>query len=196
MSYQTYTIVAIILLCFGIFFLLIAAFLFIRFKIIRVIGDLSGSTAKKHIENIRKENISSGDKKFRPSPINVNRGKITEKMTKGLGVSFPGKEGVHDTGVLSQETNLLATPTDRPPNKDSAQMSETVILAGEESESLPESLEGASAGTTVLHAEDGQIRPRPNETDQGDETGRWDEGRTVFEVVRSDMFIHTDEVIL
>ena len=56
--------------------------LFIVLRIPNVIGDLTGANARKAIENIRSQNEESGAKNYKPSAVNQERGKVTEKMTK------------------------------------------------------------------------------------------------------------------
>lgn len=62
-------------------FLLISIALFFLFDIHRVIGDISGSTARKAIENIRQQNEETGDKAYKPSRVNMERGKVTDKIS-------------------------------------------------------------------------------------------------------------------
>ncbi len=61
--------------------LIIAVILFFVLRIPSVIGDLTGSTARKAIENIRNQNESSGDKTYKSSAVNRERGKLTDKIT-------------------------------------------------------------------------------------------------------------------
>ncbi len=63
-------------------FLIIALFLFIYLKIPRVIGDLSGRTARRNIAKLRSENEKGGAKSFRPSKVNMERGPLTETASK------------------------------------------------------------------------------------------------------------------
>lgn len=62
-------------------FLLISIALFFLFDIHRVIGDISGATARKAIENIRQQNEETGDKAYKPSKVNMERGKVTDKIS-------------------------------------------------------------------------------------------------------------------
>lgn len=61
--------------------LAVAVLLFFLLKIPKVIGDLTGANARKAIENIRNQNETSGDKTYRSSPVNRQRGKITDKIS-------------------------------------------------------------------------------------------------------------------
>ena len=61
--------------------LVVSVCVFFRLKIPSVIGDLTGSNARKAIENIRKQNARAGEKIYRPSLVNQERGRITDKMS-------------------------------------------------------------------------------------------------------------------
>ena len=62
--------------------LIIAVLLFIFLHIPTVIGDLTGSNARKAIEEIRKQNASSGDKMYKSSTVNRGRAKVTDKISE------------------------------------------------------------------------------------------------------------------
>lgn len=57
-----------------------ALFFWIHFNIPSVIGYLSGRTIRKSIAKTRANNEASGNKSYRPSETNVNRGKLTDGM--------------------------------------------------------------------------------------------------------------------
>ena len=61
--------------------LAITVILFFVYKIPTVIGDLTGANARKAIENIRNQNENSGDKLYKTSQVNRERGKITDKIS-------------------------------------------------------------------------------------------------------------------
>ncbi len=61
--------------------LLISILLFFVYRIPKVIGDLTGSTAKKAIRDIRAQNESTGNKVYKTSAVNKARGKITDKIS-------------------------------------------------------------------------------------------------------------------
>lgn len=82
MSYDTFMLIFYIALGLSVAFFAAAIILFFKLNIISVIGDLSGSTARKAIEDIREHNTATGNKAYNPSPVNRARGKITDKMTK------------------------------------------------------------------------------------------------------------------
>lgn len=125
----------------GVLFLLAVA-LFFLLSIPRVFGDITGANARKAIENIRQQNEGSGDKAYKPSPVNAVRGKITDKISpSGKIERKTGNFGVAvETAKLStaqlareaQETKLLnddqneTTVLNNPAN-------ETTVLQLEES---------------------------------------------------------------
>ena len=122
----------------GLFFV-ISVVLFFTLKIPRVINDLSGRTAKKAIANIRMQNEQSGDKTYRSSPVNLERGKITDRISKSgslirreetpFGVGHV-TEKIDDYQMSAGETSVLESAN------------ETTVL-------------GAMNGTTVLGAMNG-----------------------------------------
>lgn len=60
---------------------LVAIALFFLLDIRKVIGDVTGATARKAINTIREQNEASGDKAYKPSPVNAARGRLTDKIT-------------------------------------------------------------------------------------------------------------------
>ncbi len=118
---------------------LITLFIFFKLDIIGVIGDLSGSTARKGIESIRSENAKTGNKAHKTSHTNRERGKLTDKITlsgslKPRGESIELSVGTEkfSTGKLENEAILSRTGADA--------IDETTILNN-----------GYSEGTTVLN---------------------------------------------
>lgn len=61
-----------------------AVFMFIKMNIPAVIGDLSGKTVAREIKAMRDANASSGDKMHKSSRVNIDRGKLTEKVEDEL----------------------------------------------------------------------------------------------------------------
>lgn len=62
--------------------LLTSVLLFVFLHIPTVIGDLTGANARKAIENIRNQNESTGDKTYKSSHVNQERGKLTDKISQ------------------------------------------------------------------------------------------------------------------
>ncbi|MBE6052862.1 MAG: hypothetical protein E7212_02955 [Clostridium sartagoforme] len=61
-------------------FFLLSIFIWFRFGILNIIGDLSGRTAKKSIAKMREKNQKTGIKHFKPSFVNIERGKLTDSI--------------------------------------------------------------------------------------------------------------------
>lgn len=74
------SMISIIAFVLAAIFLILAVFLWFYFRIPRVIGDLSGRTARKSIERMRAHNERSGNKAYRPSATNAKRGRLTDTM--------------------------------------------------------------------------------------------------------------------
>ncbi len=81
MTYEAYMIIFYSGTALSIIFLVTSVILFFVLRIVRVIGDLSGATARKAINNIREQNELSGDKAYKSSPVNRSRGMVTDKIT-------------------------------------------------------------------------------------------------------------------
>lgn len=84
--------------------LVLAIFFWFFFKIPRVIGDLSGRTARKSIAMIRATNEKTGVKSYKESKTNAERGKLTDTMPGSD--KLKKKKTVSDEG--KPETGLLA----------------------------------------------------------------------------------------
>lgn len=84
MSAETWGIIAIIGFSLSAIALAAAVFIFIRLKIPAVIGDLSGKTVAREIQAIRDANVASGVKAHKSSRVNIDRGKLTEKVSDSV----------------------------------------------------------------------------------------------------------------
>lgn len=85
--------------------LVLAVFFWFNFRIPRVIGDLTGRTARKSIAKMRASNEESGNKSFHQSAANVNRGKLTDTMhdlSKAQPQETDSMTGEIETGVLAE----------------------------------------------------------------------------------------------
>lgn len=82
----------------GLFFVT-AIILWIVFNIPFVIGDLSGRNARKSIEQLRIHNERTGNKSYRPSQTNLERGKVTSPMINTNKLSH-GE--IPETGLLNE----------------------------------------------------------------------------------------------
>lgn len=110
--------------------------LFIKLRIYKVVGDITGITAKKAIKEIRENNLKSGVKTYKTSRINSERGKVTERIQslQQIAVSENDMDPKEITEELtSEKTTLLQNPG----------VQETTLLQNPE-------VEGYSNETTVL----------------------------------------------
>ena len=70
--------------------LLLAVFLWFRFGVWKIIGDLSGRTAKKSIEKMRLAKERSGRKCYRPTEVSSNDTAPLSLVDVGRGQSVAG----------------------------------------------------------------------------------------------------------
>lgn len=149
--------------------LAVTVLLFFVYKIPTVIGDLTGANARKAIENIRNQNESSGDKLYKTSQVNRERGKLTDKISPS-GSLMRDPSGILGGGAMATEK----ISTQELPQVDETtvlESNETTVLSANETTVLDISGTGE---TTVLVAEDIPA---------------------VFQIEYEITFIHTDEVI-
>lgn len=165
MTYDVYRyiFIAAAVLC-GVM-LAVSVLLFVLLKIPKAVGDLSGSTARKAIKNIRERNEATGDKAYKVSAVNEARGKITDRISlSGTAPAAQGQmRGINTSKIGTQ--NLTQT--------DAA--SETTVLACDGEAVAEQGFDGSSSGeTTVLGSETDVLN---------------------FTVEYEITFIHTDEII-
>ena len=106
MTYEMYRYIFLgALVACGIFFA-IAVILFFALNIPKVISDLSGRTARKAIENIRMQNEQSGDKSYQSSAVNLDRGKLTDKISRS-GRLIHRDATPFGTGVITEKISTV-----------------------------------------------------------------------------------------
>lgn len=81
MTYELYRYIFIGGAILAVLMLIVSVVLFFVYKIPSVVGDLTGRTARKAIEDIRNQNESSGNKVYKTSHVNRQRGKLTDKIS-------------------------------------------------------------------------------------------------------------------
>lgn len=161
--------------------LVVSVVLLFTLKIPKVISDLTGRTARKAIENIRLQNEQSGDKTYQSSAVNLERGKLTDKISKS-GRLIAQKETPFGTGVITEKISTQRLNPIEPAD-------ETTLLAADE--------------TTLLATNETTVLTGANETtvlDSGfGETTVLDVGQQnpapAFVVEFEITYIHTSEVI-
>lgn len=128
--------------------LVVSVLVFFMLKIPTVIGDLTGANARKAIENIRSHNESTGDKTYRSSQVNRERGKLTDKISPSGRIVKDPSHSLH--GAMG--TEKIGTQQLHP--EDGA--SETTVLTGEltgANETTVLGNENLANETTVLNAQ-------------------------------------------
>ncbi len=170
---QTFSLVAYILAA---VFFVVAILLFFLLEVPKLIGDLSGKTAKKAIEEIRKQNERTGDKVYKPSAVNAARGALTDK------ISPSGHLQKRDTSLgAAGQTEKIAT--------EQLQSEETTILCSEAEATTV--LSRLTEETTVLNpnAEETTVLSQTVEVEQVDQKD------VVFTLESEIDFTSTSEII-
>lgn len=111
---ETYNLISVIAFSLSGVGLIASICIWFKFGIWGIIGDLSGRTAKKSIEQMRAENEKSGKKSYRPSPIAMARGGITEITVDSNRDEITEKLDLDEnaTELLGEETEVLTNVTE------------------------------------------------------------------------------------
>ena len=165
MTYEMYRYIFLgALIACGVFFV-ISIVLFFTLRIPKVISDLSGRTARKAIESIRLQNEQSGDKTYQSSAVNLQRGKLTDKISQS-GRLGPRDATPFGTGVITEKISTQNLSVEEPAG-------ETSVLTVSDETSV---LDSGIGETAVLDASELQASQ-------------------AFTIEFEITFIHTDEVI-
>lgn len=141
MSSTEYMVICYVAAALCILSLLITLFIFFKLNIPGVIGDLSGTTARKGIESIRNENARTGNKAHKTSHINRERGRLTDKITPSGNLSSQGEKVDLSVGTEKFSTGKLFGD---------GLGSETTVLSGYNNEETTVLTNGLSEETTIL----------------------------------------------
>ena len=155
MSANAWFIIAIVGFSLSGIALAAAVILFFKLDIPSVIGDLTGRTVAREIKAMRETNASSGDKRFRPSAVNLERGTLTEKVadstTNGMAIAHASKR-------LDKASGEIGSRAFRRKKTGTIELSDAV--QGKTSSGPTDVLE-SDAATEVLRT-DGQNGPGEN----------------------------------
>lgn len=108
MMAETLSMISIIAFVLAGICLVVTLILFIYFKIPSIIGDLSGKTARKSIEQMRQNNEKTGKKSYKTSKVNEKRGKLTDSISsinetsKTVQKSKKNEDERPETGLLDE----------------------------------------------------------------------------------------------
>lgn len=109
MSAETWMIIAIVGFSLAGVALIIAIFMFTKMKIPSVIGDLSGKTVAREIKEMKELNSSKGDRSFRPSKVNIERGTLTETVVlSNDSTALNATTVLNSTEKLDKESDILS----------------------------------------------------------------------------------------
>ena len=160
MTVETLQMLSTVAYVLGIF-LLAAIAIFFLLDIRSVIGDVTGATARKAIRDIRAQNEASGNKAYKPSPVNAARGKLTAKISPsgrlepqmaGMGGS-PGTEKLSTmelTAAAEATTVLTETAAETTVLQQPEEVGATTVLSEAEREpAAPKSEEKRAFHTDV-----------------------------------------------
>lgn len=171
---------------------IISVILFIVLKIPSVIGDLSGATARKAIEDIRNQNENTGEKTYKSSQVNRERGKLTDKISQS-GSLIKNPSGAIWGAMATEKISTQKLADDA--------ANETTVLGGNETTVLGGGNETTVLGgneTTILNDGLGETTLLDSMVIQN-ETSVLSQGMMptgIFEIEYEITFIHTDEVIV
>ncbi len=213
MSANAWFITAIIGFSLSAAALVVAVILFFKMRVLSIIGDLSGKTVAREIRAMRESNTKSGTKRHSPGRVNLERGVLTESVTGPSGKSAKLKTHTpKKPAVLSQQQytppQQQYTPPQQqytPPQQQYTPPQQQYAPPQQQYAPPPAAYgSGVSEATEILTE-----RLVTEETDSSAGTTVLDEnlGTTVlgqtaqnadctFEVTRSIIEIHTEEVIV
>lgn len=200
MTYEVYRYVFIGGAILAAIMFIISVILFIVLKIPSVIGYFSGATQRKAIEDMRNQNESTGQKTYKSSAVNKERGKLTDKISQsGSLIKNPSssiwgamstekistqrleEEAANETTVLgSNETTVLGGGN------------ETTVLGSSETTVLSGMNETTVLNTSSVEMLSGNMA-MPNETSVLSPSMM---PIGIFEIEYEVTFIHTEEVIV
>ena len=183
MMAETFNLISIISFIVALIFVVLAVVIWFVFKIPSVIGDLSGRTAKKSIENLHKYNDNPASIIYKPSSTNNSRAKLTDTMEQDK-KKPDSKETHYETGLLHD-------------NKvEQYEGEETGILLDDEATGM---LSDANATELLIDEEETGILTDDNteetfeeDKEEEDLIKRRDSKLTMIDET---IYIHTDEVI-
>ena len=187
----------------GVFFIA-AVYMFIRFNIPQVFGELSGKTAKKSIEQMRNDNAKSGSKKsHHPSPNAIERGRLTDEIEHSKSLQRQGDNSVNFSPKTAPMPQQSGSTDVLPGNEGNAVGNIPTEMLDNATEVLVDNT--ASVGTEVLTPNVGtELLTSSIDSYESGETQLLDNQTTVlqtdvsqkgFKTVKSIVLIHANEMI-
>lgn len=121
MTYDQYYSMFFIFGILSIVMLVIAVILFLKLRIPKVIGDLTGANARKAIQNFRERNQDPGDTVSSSSHVSAIKDNVTDKITNSRRLEKAPHSPVSD-GVVIEKTQKLEKLS-------SCRNSDTIVLS-------------------------------------------------------------------
>jgi hypothetical protein len=113
--------------------LVASVLIFFLLKIPHVLGDLTGRNARKAIESIRNQNELSGDKLYKTSQVNRERGKLTDKISPS-GSLMRDPSGILGGAMATEKISTQELPPESNETTVLDVASETTVLSAEAGE--------------------------------------------------------------
>lgn len=158
---EFYSLVVTVALITGIVFLAISMLLFFRLRIIKVIGDLTGRSAKQGVKKKNKEEVI----KRKEQEMEVARLKEEKAAKKQKRNNRKTEKITNETTLLeSEETSLLGSSETVVLEPEGS--SETVVLEAAQIQGIDETTVLSSNETEVLTSDVGQTVPLKGVTEQ------------------------------
>lgn len=125
-------------------FLILSIVLFFNFNITKVVNDLSGRSSRKTIEKAREQNLKSGKKKYKSSTVNIERGKVTDKigssgnLRKATDINYASisTDKLDTTSVLCESTSVLSASQSNETAVLSTEFDATTVIGNNDSQNL------------------------------------------------------------
>ena len=196
MSATTWLIIAIVGFSLSGVAFVTAVFMFIKMNIPAIIGDLTGKTVAREIKAMRESNASSGDKRFRPSAVNMERGTLTERVVpdaEAIKEAHASKRLDKTTGQLrdnySRKQGGTAGFTEGINEGSNVGSSPTEMLSSTATEVLREN------NATEVLSDDGKTVGGTTVLSETEELKEAELKPVAFKIIKSELVIHSDEVI-
>lgn len=223
MSATVWLIIAIVGFSLSGIALITAVFMFIKLNVPAIIGDLTGKTVAREIKAMRTKNTLSGDKIHKSSRVNIDRGKLTERADDDIDSNMVGiTESGHSNASKNakvEHIKIARDKTDATTESLSSSVGEVEISDNKSTEILLENQSTSVLGdanrtavlsqskatevlsevkqTEVLSDNESDMQVSVGTTVLSDTIGMTQPTKrsVTFEVTRSEVIIHSDEVV-
>lgn len=179
--------------CFGIAFIFfsVSIYIFFKLKILNVINELNGKTAKRQIDEIRALNKASRSKRHIPDMFHVENDQITERINGTTRTYNPLKKELNeDMTEKLKHSKRLQSKVHK--NIKSANNSDATEILMEDNEEISSSY---SMFTDVLENDLSLAVLNDSTTKLDVYVDKFTKEELNFKIKKSNLIIHTDEYI-